>query len=327
MESRPTIGILHTNPAIAKAVRRAVQAAVMGIQVLAETDTAALFGKVEVSALKGLFAEGCHAREVLDTLKRARASTPVCLFMPKTDETLLTIAIHEPRVASLMFCPAEVGPLDWELMYLSRRWAAPAEAAPHMGMLLNWGAATVKWNPRTTEDLRRIVNQIERLALNVGVHRRTAEAVSVAAHELLMNAMYDAPVDAQGRLKYALDRSAMVALEPHEIPELRLTIDSRRIALDAVDPFGRLPRTRFFDGVLRGHRSLTAIRPEDYLDTSYGGAGLGLHTLYTSGILLRAEVIPERITHVSWMVDRTAAGRELREAQRSLYFVTHGAKR
>ena len=327
MESRPTIGILHTDPALAKVVRRAVQSAVMGIQVLAESNTKALLSKVEPTALKGVFAQGPHAPSLIAALNAGGSTAPVCLFMPETDEVLLTTAIHEPRIAALMYSPAEIGPLDWELMYLSRRWAAPAEAAPHMGMLLNWGAATVKWSPRTTEDLRRIVTQIERLVLNVGVDRRTAEAVSVVAHELLMNAMYDAPVDARGQLRYALDRSAMITLEPHEVPELRLTIDSRRIALDAIDPFGRLPRARFFDGVLRGHRSLTAADPEQFLDKSFGGAGLGLHTLYTSGILLRAEVVPLKISHVSWMIDRTAGGRELREAQRSLYFVTHGPPR
>ena len=163
--------------------------------------------------------------------------------------------------------------------------------------------------------------------LNVGVHRRIAEGVSVGAHELLMNAMYDAPVDRNGQLKYALERAAMITLEDAEVPALRLTIDSRRIALDAIDPFGRLPRGRFFDGVLRGHKSLTAENPQDFLDTSFGGAGLGLHTLYTTGILLRAEVTPFQTTHVSWVIDRTAGGKELRTAQRSLYFLTHVVRR
>jgi len=38
------------------------------------------------------------------------------------------------------------------------------------------------------------------------------------AHELLMNAMYDAPVDVQGRPKYAHDRKQSITLDPEEAP-------------------------------------------------------------------------------------------------------------
>ena len=95
---------------------------------------------------------------------------------------------------------------------------------------------------------------------------------------------------------------------------IRFTIGPQLLGLDIADPFGRLPRNRYFEGVLRGHRNATSGSIE--LDTSHGGAGLGLHTLYSSGTSLRAELRPLEYTHVSWMLVREGLPR----GHRSLFF-------
>jgi hypothetical protein len=66
------------------------------------------------------------------------------------------------------------------------------------------------------------------------------------AHELLMNAMYDAPVDAQGRPKYAADRKADIRLTDSERPSVRVATDGSRLVLQVRDPFGRLERRHVF---------------------------------------------------------------------------------
>ena len=48
--------------------------------------------------------------------------------------------------------------------------------------------------------------------------KRVAEMFGELAHELIMNAMYDAPVDAHGQPKYAADRKADVTLADDEQP-------------------------------------------------------------------------------------------------------------
>ena len=57
------------------------------------------------------------------------------------------------------------------------------------------------------------------------------------------------------------------------------------------------------------------------IDTSHGGAGLGLYALYNHGSVLRTELRPLRETHVSWMLRRGLSHRA-RDAERSLYFVS-----
>ena len=100
------------------------------------------------------------------------------------------------------------------------------------------------------------------------------------------------------------------------MPRFRFTLGSDYLGLDASDPFGRLPRNRFFEGVLRGHLNMIGAEAP-LLDTSHGGAGLGLHTLYSSGTILRAELHPLKRTHVSWMLRRHGTEGP---STRSLYF-------
>ena len=45
------------------------------------------------------------------------------------------------------------------------------------------------------------------------------------AHELLMNAMYDAPTDSRGRPRYSYDRKQDIVLDEGEVPTLRLGTD------------------------------------------------------------------------------------------------------
>ena len=53
------------------------------------------------------------------------------------------------------------------------------------------------------------------------VPKRVADMFGELGHELLMNAMYDAPADAHGRPKYAADRKADIRLADNERPACR----------------------------------------------------------------------------------------------------------
>jgi hypothetical protein len=248
----------------------------------------------------------------------------VFVLNDEPEEEAFSTTLADPRIGGLIAWGASGG-RPWELRYIARRLLAPREDAPHMGDLLGWGATTVVFRPKTTKDQRQTVTHIEALGGKLGLPTRQARACSTAAHELTMNAMYDAPVDDKGHLKYALDRRADLELMEEEMPILRFTLTADFIALDCIDPFGRLPRQRFYEGVLRGHRNLKYQRQD--LDTSHGGAGLGLHTLYTAGSILRAEIIPRQKTHVSWVFDRTLPRKNQRALPRSLYFLAQLAHR
>lgn len=311
----PSFAVVASKEVPTKGLQRALQ--VVGGNVVVAPDAEQALGSLDEDPL-GVFA----SLDCYESTLAAIGRKPWKLFVlqDKPNEEALQAAVSNPRVAGLLAWGQDGG-RGWELRYIARRLMAPKVPPPDMGALFGWGATTVVFQPRTTRDQRELVDKVSDLAVQLGVNRRQARALSTATHELTMNAMYDAPVDAAGKPKYALERTANIELEPREVPTFRFTLSSDFVALDIVDPFGRLPRKRYFEGVLRGHRNLKYGEQE--LDTSHGGAGLGLHTLYMQGSILRAELQPTKLTHVSWILDRNAPRRGFNQMPRSLYFLPY----
>src|SRR5690606_26923750 len=121
-----------------------------------------------------------------------------------------------------------------------------------------------------------------------GASSRIAQRVSEVAHEMLMNAMYDAPVDEEGVPKYAHDRKQDLSLEEAEVPAFRLAADGINVALQVVDPFGGLRREHVLSGILRGRSAAQGEAPA--VDTSNGGAGLGIYRIYSQSTVMITDV-------------------------------------
>ncbi|HHO53745.1 MAG TPA: hypothetical protein ENK18_23455 [Deltaproteobacteria bacterium] len=259
-----------------------------------------------------------EARRVEAVLRVLAATAPrarIVILWEAADPALLQLALQQPSIVGFVGVVDGI-PEPWQLMYAARRVLAPLDPAPLGAQLMPWGATTVSWQPKTTGELRRIVTQIDGIGRSLGLGRREADDLSAAAHELLMNAMYDAPVDARGRPLYADDRTAPVQLAPQHAPTLSLCVGPTRMVLDAVDPFGRLPRQRYLEGVIRGIHNQSGPTT---LDTSHGGAGLGLHAMFSSCCMLKAELRPLKSTMVSWMARR--GPRSKQRLPRSLFFL------
>jgi hypothetical protein len=314
--------VSHIAVVVQDTVRAAVLAvigcAAAGFQASAPTTADELR---QMAELKLVVADQAALPSVVRAIDPASGVRLVVLW-DQPDQALLAHAAANPAIVALISARSGL-PDAWELMYAARRALVPTEKAPHGVHLLPWGSSTISWQPRSTAELRRIVTQIEGIARNLGLHRREAATVSASAHELLMNAMYDAPVDARGAPVYAQQRQSAITLAEAEAPTLRFAVGPAHVVLDAVDPFGRLPRQRYFDAIVRGLHNMREGAPAA-LDTSHGGAGLGLHTLFHSGCMLRAEVRPHHSTLVSWMLRRGLAPGDRASDARSLYFFAVG---
>jgi hypothetical protein len=273
-------------------------------------------GATPWASLQFVVVDEAHAPTTLEALRDSGSKARVLLIGQNISSNQVKLALNHARVVGIT--ASSVGaPEPWEMTYMTRRILAPADPTPSASQFLTWGVTNVAWTPRTTADLRRIVKQIDDISRNLGAERREANVVATAAHEMLMNAMYDAPVQEGGQPLYAFDRTAEISLADRHRPTFRLAVGPSYIGLDVCDPFGRLPRTRFFESIVRGLHGRADGGP---LDTSHGGAGLGLYTLFANGSVLRAELRPMRDTHVSWMMRRGQAHRG-RDEDRSLYFV------
>ena len=206
----------------------------------------------------------------------------------------------------------ESPPRAWEVLMLARRFAQP-NLTPPLGAYLDWGFSSVDIDVRTTADRDSAVAQIQMFVGQLQVPKRVADMFGELAHELLMNAMYDAPVDANGRAKYAADRKANVSLTDTEKPIVRMASDGSKLALQVRDPFGRLERRHVFDGLARGLAG-------GEMDQSHGGAGLGMMVCHNNSSAMFFDVVKGRSTEVTALFDLDMNLRELRTQAKSLHF-------
>ncbi|HEY6036373.1 MAG TPA: hypothetical protein VIV58_18980 [Kofleriaceae bacterium] len=205
----------------------------------------------------------------------------------------------------------ESPPRAWEVLMVARRFVSAA-TAPLAGFL-DWGFSHVELDVRSTADRDEAVMRIGEFVAGLGVPRRIVDMFGELGHELLMNAIYDAPVDHGGRAKYAADRKADVRLLDHERPIVRLACDGSNLVLQVRDPFGRLERRHVVDGLARG---LTGGEQ----DRSHGGAGLGMMVCHNSTSGLFFDVVPGRSTEVTALFELDMNLRELRTQAKSLHF-------
>lgn len=205
----------------------------------------------------------------------------------------------------------ESPPRAWELTMLARRLdGAPA---PPLDAYLDWGFSQLDIDVRATADRDAAAGLIQDFVGALGVPRRISEMFAELGHELIMNAMYDAPVDAYGRAKYAADRKADIVLADHERPALRIATDGTRLVLQIRDPFGRLERRHVVDGLARGLAG-------GELDRSHGGAGLGMMVCHNASSALFFDVVANQQTEVTALFELDVNLRELRTQAKSLHF-------
>jgi hypothetical protein len=228
----------------------------------------------------------------------------------KTDK-LLPIAHQQQRLSHLLGRTKDSPPREWELLWVVKR--VLGGESPGLASLLAWGYTGFKEQLRTSGQRDACVEGVVRFCEKLNCPNRVREMFGELAHELLMNAMYDAPVDATGRPKYAADRKAHIELDPAEAVTIRCASDGMRLVISVTDPFGRLPRKAIFAGIARGLGG-------GEMDTTYGGAGLGMLYIYKSAAISVFDVVPGRSTQVVGIYELDTNQREFRGLPRSVHY-------
>lgn len=153
---------------------------------------------------------------------------------------------------------------------------------------LNWGIDVYDHKITSSRHRKNLVDQLEHYLDSMGLRKSVRTRCLMVAEELLMNAIYDAPVDRHGKpLFNHLPRTVQVDLSAPQQGRLRYACDGMSLAISVDDPFGALSR----DTIL------------DYLHTCYfgnmetsssnkGGAGKGLFQIMKTCDLLVINVKP-----------------------------------
>jgi hypothetical protein len=133
------------------------------------------------------------------------------------------------------------------------------------------------------------------------VRRKYRESIDQCLDEMLMNALYDAPVDEDGRPIFAdIPTKTRISLRLEQKAIVQSACDGQRFAISVRDAFGTLDR----DTVLRYlHKCLRAT---EQIDRKAGGAGLGLYMMVNATSELYFNVLPGVATEVVCVFDLSA---------------------
>jgi diguanylate cyclase (GGDEF)-like protein len=141
---------------------------------------------------------------------------------------------------------------------------------------LNHGAAIYEITITESEQRYEAVNQIYQLATQCDLGANVGRKIKVLADELMMNAIFDAPVDPGGKPRYAdCSRTIPLKLLPQETVKIRYGSDANYFGISVIDNFGQLQYERavsYLKNCFAGKGST--------INTGPGGAGLGLYMAY-----------------------------------------------
>lgn len=137
-------------------------------------------------------------------------------------------------------------------------------------------------------------------------------SVADVTYELLVNALLDAPVNEKGELRYAHRRNEVTSVAAEDACELRATRIDSHVIVVVRDRFGRLTA----DPVAR---TVEGLGSKARVDSSGGGAGLGMRRILEQTDALAFRVVPNRLTEVFCALD--AGGGRRRGHPKSLFFL------
>lgn len=169
------------------------------------------------------------------------------------------------------------------------------------------------------------VEAIQNFLRKIKVGERLSTLAAQAADELLMNAIFDAPIDSpegqapgiqHRRYRRHYERDAQFALSERERVSLRISSNDTYVGIAVTDRFGSLYR----EALLRFLR-------KNYEKGQYTvwkndpGAGLGVYNMARSGLSLRFVCVEGKYTEVQIYFPRSSGFKQFRESARFISFM------
>ena len=173
---------------------------------------------------------------------------------------------------------------------------------------LTWGAEiqteVVSGSAERPALIDKMAEQFEAIGVRIGV----VERIRMVVEEMLMNAIYDAPVDSTGKAKYNhMQRTEEVVLEESEYGKFSFACDGIFAAVSVRDPFGSFKRDtliRYLESCYTGNTG-----KEREFHRGKGGGGMGTHLMVETADLIVFNIHEGKRTEVIALfnVDKKAA--------------------
>jgi hypothetical protein len=170
-----------------------------------------------------------------------------------------------------------------------------------------WGTQVHSQLVGDYDEKSRCISQISEFAEAMGVRRKYREAIDACMDEMLMNALYDAPVDEHGKQIFRdVPTDARHTMRIEQKVVVQYACDGHKFAVSVRDAFGTLERST----VLRYlHKCLHS---EQQIDRKIGGAGLGLYLMVNAASTVFFNVLPGVATEALCVFDLDTQKLQLR---------------
>lgn len=252
-------------------------------------------GQGEISAaLVVIHLDGAMADAATTVLPRLFGDTRAIVILPRANiTTVVDLMQGSDRVAGTLVAG------DFDMALLSAM-ATRVLAGDIFGLEKHvlWGTQIHSFLVGDYQEKSLCISQISEFAESMNVRRKYRESIEQCLDEMLMNALYDAPVDEQGRPIFAdIPTKTRISLRVEQKAVVQCVCDGKRFAIAVRDAFGRLERAT----VLRYlHKCLHS---EQQIDRKTGGAGLGLYLIANSSSAVFFNVLPGVATEAVCMFD------------------------
>jgi CRP-like cAMP-binding protein len=139
-----------------------------------------------------------------------------------------------------------------------------------------------------------LIGQMSEHFASLGVRSTILEGVQTVCEELLMNAIYDAPIDKNGTAIYNhLPRTEKIVLPPNQQGVLRFGTDGILLGISVLDPFGALTKS-----VIMKYLESCYAGKAGTLDAHKGGAGRGLQMIVDNADLTIFNIVGGKKTEI-----------------------------
>ncbi|MCA9674458.1 MAG: hypothetical protein H6709_09260 [Kofleriaceae bacterium] len=163
---------------------------------------------------------------------------------------------------------------------------------------LGWGAIVRDTDVRSTSDRQRVIDDLAQGLEDMCLGRRHQASALLAADELIFNAIYNAPIDDDGRhYLREVSRADERPLVGRERPRVRWGCDGRYLAIEVTDRFGSLDAATVVRYVAKCTRRVGNVRAEG------AGAGIGMAMAYAATRQLVYDIEPGRRTEAIALID------------------------
>ncbi|MCL2325708.1 MAG: hypothetical protein FWC40_04325 [Proteobacteria bacterium] len=180
---------------------------------------------------------------------------------------------------------------------------------------LCYGAMPVAYEVTSSHQKPFLLQALSEYAAGLGINKRIASAACGVVDELLMNAIYNAPIYANGVRPYARRaRTAPVELQPDETCFFSFANDGRQLVVSVRDRFGSLTPEK-----IRSYLVRCFSMGADQIEHKQGGAGMGFYFIMENLNKLVINISPGRGTELIGIIDISGSYRDYVERYKSFH--------